>query len=231
MRTTKARHTATPTKPGRPSRTAADDPLSGHRVQYLVAAFGGATVAGWVGVNRSQTSRWASGEERPWPVAAPLLIDLEHVVARARLVWGETAVRTWLTSPNSFLAGSRPIEVLQVRGPGPVLEALDAESWGGAARVLVYRVFPYLATAVTGEPGHPLFERFPQLGSRVDHPDYHVWYLSRHKEAACGEAFGNLSTWERRCSSFQAYLAQKGHWAYSACPTTCECSISMIPRN
>ncbi|MGU3587481.1 antitoxin Xre/MbcA/ParS toxin-binding domain-containing protein [Rhodococcus sp. C26F] len=90
-------------------------------------------MAAIVGVNRSQTSRWVKGEERPGPAAAPLLIDLEHVLARARLVWGEEAARTWLESANVYLDGGRPIDVLQLSGPAPVLEALDAETWGGAA--------------------------------------------------------------------------------------------------
>jgi len=61
--------------------------------------------------------------------------------------------------------------------------------------MLVYRVFPYLANAKDGEPGHPLYEHTPQRSSRIDHPDYYVWYLSRHAEAACGEAFGNQAVW------------------------------------
>ncbi|WP_213934899.1 antitoxin Xre/MbcA/ParS toxin-binding domain-containing protein [Rhodococcus sp. B50] len=114
-------------------RVAADDPLSAERVRYLAEEFGGAGLAAIVGVNRSQTSRWVKGEERPGPGAAPLLIDLEHVLARARLVWGEEAARTWLESANVYLDGGRPIDVLQLSGPAPVLEALDAETWGGAA--------------------------------------------------------------------------------------------------
>lgn len=62
--------------------------------------------------------------------------------------------------------------------------------------MLAYRVFPYLATARPGEPGHPLYEHRPQRGGRVDHPDYHVWYLGRRPEGAVGEAFGDLATWE-----------------------------------
>ncbi|KAF0966621.1 MULTISPECIES: antitoxin Xre/MbcA/ParS toxin-binding domain-containing protein [unclassified Rhodococcus (in: high G+C Gram-positive bacteria)] len=112
---------------------AADDPLSAERVRYLTGEFGGAQLAAIVGVNRSQPSRWIKGQERPGPGAAPLLIDLEHVLARARLVWGETAARTWLESANTYLDGARPLEVLQLSGPAPVLEALDAEAWGGAA--------------------------------------------------------------------------------------------------
>lgn len=62
--------------------------------------------------------------------------------------------------------------------------------------MLVYRIFPYFAGAGHGEPGHPLYEHTPQRWSRVDHPDYYVWYLSRHAEAAAGETFGNLSVWD-----------------------------------
>jgi len=115
------------------ARVAADDPLSTHRVEYLATIFTRAQLARWIGVSPSQTSRWASGEERPGPAAAPALIDLEHVYSRARLVWGEEAARIWLESANAFLSGARPLDVLLTDGPARVLEALDAEMWGGAA--------------------------------------------------------------------------------------------------
>ncbi|KMO82533.1 MbcA/ParS/Xre antitoxin family protein [Mycolicibacterium chlorophenolicum] len=114
-------------------RIAADDPLSLHRVEYLSSVFSRAQLARWIGVSPSQTSRWASGQERPGPAAAPALIDLEHVYSRARLVWGGDTARVWLESPNVFLSGARPLDVLLTDGVAPVLEALDAEMWGGAA--------------------------------------------------------------------------------------------------
>lgn len=61
--------------------------------------------------------------------------------------------------------------------------------------MLVYRVFPYLAAAKKGAPGHPLYEHHPQRGGRIDHPDYYVWYVARSPEAACGETFGNQPDW------------------------------------
>jgi hypothetical protein len=70
--------------------------------------------------------------------------------------------------------------------------------------VLVYRVFPYLDTAAPGEPGHPLYEHRPQRGGRIDHPDYHVWYVARAQEAAVGETFGNVGRW--RASMFDVPL-------------------------
>jgi hypothetical protein len=113
--------------------SAADDPLSSHRVRYLVDAFGGRTLAAFVGVNASQPTRWASGDERPGPLTAPLLIDLEHVLAKARLVWGEQAAQQWLVSSNAYLGGARPMDALRMQGPAVVLNALDGETWGGAA--------------------------------------------------------------------------------------------------
>ncbi|MCJ0907059.1 antitoxin Xre/MbcA/ParS toxin-binding domain-containing protein [Rhodococcus sp. ARC_M6] len=111
----------------------ADDSLSALRVRYLLAEFGDTHLASIVGVHRLQLLRWAAGEQRPGPGAAPLLIDLEHVLARARLVWGGAAARTWLESANVYLGGARPIDVIRVSGPALVLEALNGEMWGGAA--------------------------------------------------------------------------------------------------
>lgn len=68
--------------------------------------------------------------------------------------------------------------------------------------MLVYRVFPYLPSAKPGRPGHPLYEHRPQAGGRIDHPDYFVWHLSRHAEAACGESFGNLHRWDESMFDF-----------------------------
>jgi hypothetical protein len=112
----------------------ADDPLAPERTRWLAGVVGGGGVlAAMLGVSPSQTSRWASGAERPGAEAAPLLIDLEHVLARVRLVWAEPAATTWMTSANVHLEGARPVDVLRLQGPGPVLEALDAGAWGSAA--------------------------------------------------------------------------------------------------
>jgi hypothetical protein len=70
--------------------------------------------------------------------------------------------------------------------------------------VLVYRVFPHLDAAKPNEPGHPLYEHRPQRGSRADHPDYYVWYVTRQPEAACGETFGNISQWAESMFDFPA---------------------------
>lgn len=127
----RARATTSGASPAK--RVSADDPLAAERVRYLADQFGSARLAAIIGVHRSQPTQWAKGAERPGPAAAPLLIDLEHVLARARLVWGDSAAHTWLSSPNAYLEGARPLDVLRESGPALILDALDAEAWGGAA--------------------------------------------------------------------------------------------------
>lgn len=110
------------------------DPLAAERTAWLAGVVGGkSALARWLGVSASQTSRWASGIESPGAVSGPLLIDVEHVLARVRLVWGEQAALTWMDSANAHLGGARPIEVLRSEGVGPVLLALDAGTWGSGA--------------------------------------------------------------------------------------------------
>ena len=100
----------------------------------LIDAVGGVNkLAAMLGVSPSQPSRWAAEQERPGVRAAPLLIDLEHVLARVRLTWDGSSAVIWMNSSNAHLEGARPVDVLALRGPGPVLEALDADAWGSGA--------------------------------------------------------------------------------------------------
>lgn len=70
--------------------------------------------------------------------------------------------------------------------------------------MLLYRVFPYLASAAPGTQGHPLYEHRPQRGGRIDHPDYFTWYLSRTATGAIGETFGDLAQWQDSMFGFPA---------------------------
>lgn len=60
----------------------------------------------------------------------------------------------------------------------------------------LYRVFPWLASAREGEPGHELYVAEPSGAGRVDNPSrYHGLYLSDSPVGAVAEAFGTLKRW------------------------------------
>jgi uncharacterized protein (DUF2384 family) len=55
-----------------------------------------------------------------------MILDLDHVMARATLIWAPQVAIEWLQGSNSHLDGARPIDVLHDRGPNEVVQALDS---------------------------------------------------------------------------------------------------------
>lgn len=101
--------------------------LATTRTELLVRALGNVTrVADCLGVSRTAVSRWRAGTLLPTLVQARLLVDLDHVVARASIIFEPPSVWNWLSGSNSYLEGARPIDVLQISGAGEVVRALDA---------------------------------------------------------------------------------------------------------
>lgn len=109
------------------------DPLQ-MKVARAASFLGGkAELARYVGVSRSQPGRWMEASEFPSPESRRLVQDLEYVVSRLEGLWEERTARTWLGSPNAFLDGARPMDVLRDEGPAPVIAALDAAAAGSYA--------------------------------------------------------------------------------------------------
>jgi uncharacterized protein (DUF2384 family) len=101
-------------------------------VERVVSVLGSNAVARLLGVSRSQPSRWRSGQEQMSPLNRARLSDLDHVLNRLlQVLWPEEA-GAWLTAPNPHLGG-RPVDVLALRGSGPVIEAIDALAQGAYA--------------------------------------------------------------------------------------------------
>ncbi len=101
------------------------------RTELVIAGLGTADAAAkLLGVSKSQPSRWRTGEERPSSEMQRLLLDLDHVIGRAHLLFTPEVALDWLTGSNSYLDGARPIEVLKQRGSTEVIEALDAAMQG-----------------------------------------------------------------------------------------------------
>jgi uncharacterized protein (DUF2384 family) len=104
------------------------------RTEFLIEALGSqAELARLLQVSTSQPSRWRAGEETPSPQHGRELLDLDHVMARAMLLWAPKTALLWLTGANSFLEGARPIDVLRTRGSSEVINALDSEMAGSFA--------------------------------------------------------------------------------------------------
>lgn len=102
-------------------------PLAQERTEFAIAAVGSAAnLAKLLNVSRSQPTRWRNGDEVPSPGAARALIDLDHVMARALMLFPQSVALDWLNSANSFLGGARPVDVLHTRGSTEVIQALDA---------------------------------------------------------------------------------------------------------
>lgn len=61
--------------------------------------------------------------------------------------------------------------------------------------MILYRVFPFVATSAPDEPGGSLYVP-PQSSGRIDNPElYSVLYLSNAAAGAIGEAFGRFPEW------------------------------------
>lgn len=105
------------------------------RARFVSEVAGGTRrAAALLDVAPSQPSRWMSGASVPGPVQARILVDIDHVLAHALLVWADERVaRDWLTTPNAHLDGVRPVEWIRRHGTAEVVEALRAEASGAYA--------------------------------------------------------------------------------------------------
>lgn len=118
-------------EPGGARHAAVRLPLAMERTEFLIDAVGsGSTLADLLGVSRSQPTRWRTGKESPSPQIARELVDLDHVMARASMLFTQPVALDWLGSSNSYLDGARPIDVLKTRGSAEVIAALDAAMAG-----------------------------------------------------------------------------------------------------
>lgn len=124
-RTTAARLTARPRRDPHASEVLA-------RLERLVETLGNNRFAELAGVSKSQPSRWRSAKERIGPESRRKVLDLDYVFNRLTQVYPPEQAQIWLESHNAAL-GARPVDILRLRGPVPVIQAIDAEEQGAYA--------------------------------------------------------------------------------------------------
>lgn len=82
-------------------------------------------------LNDDSLIEWLANGGSAWVVMDALLeVDLQTVAERATQIWPLARVPAWLVQPNDRLDGARPIDVVRLRGPNEVLDALDSEQRG-----------------------------------------------------------------------------------------------------
>lgn len=100
----------------------------------VVEHLGGPTATARVlGVAKSQPGRWVKGTEVPSTTATKHLVDLDYVLSRLEQLYEPSTARDWLVSPNSYLGGARPLDVLLRQGPAEVIGAIDGVMAGSYA--------------------------------------------------------------------------------------------------
>jgi hypothetical protein len=103
------------------------------RARALAEVLTQSGLAAIVDVSRSSVSRWVSGADLPRGANAAALLDLDFIIGRYALVYPVGTFRRWFDSPNAFLNGASPQDVLQMEGPSRVIDALGAETAGSYA--------------------------------------------------------------------------------------------------
>ena len=105
------------------------------RAEFVTRVAGGTRrAAELLDIAPSQASRWARGESVPGPAKARMLVDLDHVLAHALLVWADEGVALdWLSTPNAHLDRLRPVDWIRRHGTAEVVNALRAEAAGAYA--------------------------------------------------------------------------------------------------
>ena len=95
------------------------------QLRALVDSYNARVVAHMLGVDPAQVSRWLEREAPISDVMATRIFAAHTLIARAHQVFTPPNVAPWLIGHEPLLGGARPIDVLVLRGMGPVLAALD----------------------------------------------------------------------------------------------------------
>jgi len=103
------------------------------KLQRIIDSLSLAAAADVLGVDRSQLDRCRKGKEAISAELSRRITDVEYVLDRALHVMHTDEVGPWLTEPDPLPGGSIPLNVLTLKGTGPVIAALDGVAAGAFA--------------------------------------------------------------------------------------------------
>lgn len=95
------------------------------KLQRVIKALGVRAAAEILDIDKAQISRCARGTEPIGKELARRISDVEYVLERAVQVMHEDEIGAWLTAPEPLLGNTTPLNALVLRGPGPVIGALE----------------------------------------------------------------------------------------------------------
>lgn len=103
------------------------------KLQRIVDSLSLSAAADVLGIDRSQLDRCRKGRETISAEVNRRIADVEYILDRALRVMHADEVGPWLTQPEPLLGGSIPLNVLTLKGTGPVVAALDGIAAGAFA--------------------------------------------------------------------------------------------------
>jgi len=98
----------------------------------LVEAYGQNALARLLDVDAAMLTRWKGGAKISSDTSHRIL-GVHTVLVHALQVFAPEVATQWLVGHEPFLNDARPIDVLAMRGAGPLIEALDAIAAGAYA--------------------------------------------------------------------------------------------------
>jgi len=110
--------------------SAAEQFAASTKLNRIIESLSLSAAADVLGVDRSQLDRCRKGKEAIGVELARRITEVEYVLDRALHVMQADEVGPWLTEPEPLLGGSTPLNVLTLRGAGPVVAALDGIAAG-----------------------------------------------------------------------------------------------------
>ena len=94
-------------------------------LQRLEDAFGCPSLGQLLNAKPSTVAGWVNGDERMSSEMERRVINLHFLFTRAFQVFSPESTMQWIVGSEPFFQGSRPIDVLTLRGVAPLIEALD----------------------------------------------------------------------------------------------------------